>query len=112
MSHSPLPCSKPLDIPLPNPSQSLPRMAENDNLTKSASNSPREIVRRVVERTSDKLGRSKSVGSKHSSKSQRPSLHGSPEHVVSQNQKGKGRQTASPSDVGGSHTTYPYCANS
>ena len=56
MSSSP---SKPLDTPLQSPSQ-----PENDNTTRPVSNSPRELVRRVVERTSDKLGRSKSLGSK------------------------------------------------
>ena len=112
MSHSPLPCSKPLDITLPDPSQSLPRMTENDNLTKSASNSPMEIVRRVVERTSDKLGRGMAVGSKHSPKPQHPSLHGSPKRVVSQSRKGKEQQTTSTSDVGGSYNTYTCCVSS
>lgn len=112
MSHSPLSCSKPLDIPLPDPSHSLPRMTEIDNLTKSASNSPMEIVRRVVERTSDKLGRGMAVGSKHSPKPQHPSLHGSPKRVVSQSRKGKERQTTGTSDVGGSYNTHSYCANS
>jgi len=87
-------------------------MTENDNLTKSASNSPREMVRRVVERTSDKLGKSMSVGSKHSPKLQHPSLHGSPKRVVSQSRKGKERQTASTSDVGGRYNTYSCCVNS
>src|SRR5579863_3065292 len=114
MSHSTLPRSKPVDIPLRNPSHGLPSTTESDSPTKLASNSPREIVRRVVERTSDKLGRSKSVGSKsqHSPNPQSPSLRGSLKHVASQSRKGKGRQTTSTSDLGGSYYTYPCRVNS
>jgi hypothetical protein len=103
MSSSP---SKPLDTPL-HPSQS-----END---RPVSNSPRELVRRVVERTSDKLGRSKSLGSKsqHSPKPQRISSNGTSKRFVSQGRKGKGPQTANIDDLGGTFntcTSYASCA--
>jgi hypothetical protein len=113
MSHSPLPPSKPVDIPLWNSSHGLSSATETSP-TKPASNTPKEIVRRVVERTSDKLGRSKSVGSKSqlSPKPQGPSLRGSLKYVASQSRKGKERQTASTSDLGGSYCAYPCCVNS
>ncbi len=99
MSSSP---SKPLDTPL-HPSQS-----END---RPVSNSPRDLVRRVVERTSDKLGRSKSLGSKsqHSPKSQRTSSNGTSKRFVSQGRKGKGPQTANIDDLGGTFNTCASC---
>jgi hypothetical protein len=92
-----------VDTPLQFPSQS-----ENDSPTKPVSNSPRELVRRVVERTSDKLGRSKSVGSKsqHSPKPQRTSSYGSSKRFVSQGRKGKDQQTANITDLGGTFSNH------
>jgi len=102
--------SKPLDTPLQFSSQS-----ENDNPTRPVSNAPRELVRRVVERTSDKLGRSKSLGSKsqHTPKTQPTSSNGTSKRFVSQGRKGKGPQTANTGDFGGTFNTcpsYPSCA--
>lgn len=113
MSRSSLPRSKPVDIPSQVPSQSSPSLTENDSPAKPASSSPREIVRRVVERTSDKLGRSKSVGSKsqHSPKPQYPSPHGSPKRFMSQSRKGKELQTASTGDLQGTWITYHFCTD-
>jgi len=89
--------SKPIDTPLQFPSQS-----ENDGPTRPVSNSPRELVRRVVERTSDKLGRSKSLGSKSQPpKTQRTSSNGTSMRFVSQGRKGKGPQTTNTGDLGG-----------
>ena len=90
--------SNPVDTPL-----LFPSLFENDSPIKPVSNSPRELVRRVVERTSDKLGRSKSVGSKSqlSPKPQRTSSHGSPKRFVLQGRKGKDPQTANTADLGG-----------
>jgi hypothetical protein len=98
--------SKPLDTPL-HPSQS-----ENDSPTRPVSNSPRELVRRVVERTSDKLGRSKSLGSKsqNSPNPQRTSSNGTSKRFVSQGRKGKGPQTADTGDLGGTFNTCPSSA--
>jgi hypothetical protein len=96
----------PVDTPMQFPSQ-----VENDSPTKPVSNSPRELVRRVVERTSDKLGRSKSVGSKsqHSPKPQRTSSHGSSKRFISQGRKGKDPQTANTADLRGTFNSYPSC---
>ena len=96
--------SSPANTPL-----QLPSQFENDSPTKSVSNSPRELVRRVVERTSDKLGRSKSVGSKsqHSPKPQRTSSNGGSKRFISQGRKGKDPQTANTADLGGTFSTYP-----
>jgi hypothetical protein len=98
--------SKPLDTPLQFSSQS-----ENDNLTRPVSNSPRELVRRVVERTSDKLGKSKSLGSKsqYSPKPQRTSSNGNSKRFLSQGRKGKGPQTSNTGDLGGTFNTCPSC---
>jgi hypothetical protein len=99
--------SKPLDTPLQFSSQS-----ENDNPTRPVSNSPRELVRRVVGRTSDKLGRSKSLGSKsHSPKPQHTSSNGTSKRFVSQGRKGKGPQTANTGDLGGTFNTCPSYAS-
>jgi hypothetical protein len=115
MSHPSLPPSKPVDISLRNPSlgHGLSSATETSP-SKPASNSPKAIVRRVVERTSDKLGRSKSAGSKSqlSPKPQGPSLRGSPKYVALQSRKGKERQTASTSDLGGSYYAYLCFVNS
>jgi hypothetical protein len=110
MSHSSLPPPEPVDIPLRNSSHGLSSATETSP-TKPASNSPKQIVRRVVERTSDKLGRSKSAGSKSqlSPKPQGPSLRGSSKYVASQSRKGKERQT---SDIGGSYYASPRRVNS
>jgi hypothetical protein len=96
--------SNPVDAPMQFPSQ-----FENDSPTKPVSSSPRELVRRVVERTSDKLGRSKSVGSKsqHSLKPQRTSSHGSAKRLISQGRKGKDPQTTNTADLIGTFNTYP-----
>jgi hypothetical protein len=93
--------SNTVDTPL-----QFPTRFENDSPIKPVSNSPRELVRRVVERTSDKLGRSKSVGSKSqlSPKPQRTSPHGSPKRFVSQGRKDKDPQTANTADLGGTLT--------
>lgn len=103
---TPMPSSptKPLDTPL-HPSQS-----ENDNQTRPVSNSPRELVRRVVERTSDKLGRSKSLGSKshNSPNPQRTSSNGTSKGFVPQGRKGKGPQIANTGDLGGTFNIYPH----
>lgn len=90
--------SKPLDTPLQFSTQS-----ENDNTTRPVSNSPRELVRRVVERTSDKLGRTKSLGSKsqQSPKPQGTSSNGTSKRFVLQDRKGKGPQIANTGDLGG-----------
>jgi len=105
MSLSSLPPSKPVDTPLQDPRQGFASLGENNSPAKSVSSSPRDIVRRVVERTSDKLGRSKSLGSKsqHSESLNRlrPSPHGSPKRVDSQSRKGKERQAASTGDLEG-----------
>jgi hypothetical protein len=100
--------SKPLDTPLQFPGQS-----ENDSPTRPVSNSPRELVRRVVERTSDKLGRSKSLGSKlqYSPKTQHTSSNGTSKRFVSQDRKGKDPQTASTGDLGGTFNTCPSYAS-
>jgi hypothetical protein len=100
--------SKPLDTPLQFSSQS-----ENDNPTRPVSNSPRELVRRVVERTSDKLGKSKSLGSKsqQSPKPQRTSANGTSKRFVSQGRKGKGPETANTGDLGGTFNTCPSYAS-
>jgi hypothetical protein len=100
--------SKPLDTPLQFSSQS-----ENDSPTRPVSNSPRELVRRVVERTSDKLGRSKSLGSKspYSPKTQHTSSNGTSKRFISQDRKGKGPQTANTGDLGGTFNTCPSYAS-
>ena len=106
MSHPPLSLSNPVDVPLRGPGQLSSNPSENDSLPKSTSSSPREIVRRVVERTSDKLGRNKSVGSKpqrQSPKSQRSSIPGSPKRFISLSRKGKERQTSSAGDSEGTY---------
>jgi hypothetical protein len=95
--------SNPVDTPL-----QFPTRFENDSSIKPVLNSPRELVRRVVERTSDKLGRSKSAGSKSqlSLKPQRISSHGSPKRFLSQGRKGKDPQTANTADLGGTLTPH------
>lgn len=99
MSHTPLSRPNSVDVPLQDQGQHSTDLAENDSLPKTtASSSPREIVRRVVERTSDKLGRNKSVGSKPQQQSQRPSMPGRPNSSVSQSRKGKARQASSLGD--------------
>ncbi len=100
--------SNPLDTPLQLPSQS-----ENDSPTKPVSNSPRKLVRRVVERTSDKLGRSKSLGSKsqHFPKPQHTSSNVTTKRFSSQGRKGKGPQTAGTGDLGGTFITRPSYAS-
>jgi len=100
--------SNPLDTRLQFPTQS-----ENDSPTKLVPNSPRKLVRRVVERTSDKLGRSKSLGSKsqHPPKTQRASSNGSSKRFVSQSRKGKSPQTANTGDLGGTFNIRPSYAS-
>jgi hypothetical protein len=102
---SPSPLLRPIPIQQ-DPTPTSSNRTENDSPLRSSSSSPRQLVRRVVERTSDKLGRSKSVGSKsqYSPKLQRPSLPGSPKRFLSQSQKS--RQAASTGHLGG---TYNAC---
>ncbi|KAH9044774.1 hypothetical protein EDB85DRAFT_2070865 [Lactarius pseudohatsudake] len=94
MSHNPI------DIPLRDPGQLSPNLVENDSPPKPTSSSPRGIVRRVVGRTSDKLGRNKSVGSKSQQQSPKPQRSGSPKCFISQRRKGKERQTTADSEGG------------
>ncbi|KAH9081951.1 hypothetical protein EDB83DRAFT_2503137 [Lactarius deliciosus] len=92
MSHNPT------DIPLRDPGQLSPNLVGNDSPLKPTSSSPREIVRRVVGRTSDKLGRNKSVGSKSQQQTPKPQRSGSPK-------KGKERQTTADSE--GTNNSHP-----
>ncbi len=73
----------------------------------------RKLVRRVVERTSDKLGRSKSLGSKsqHFPKPQHTSSNVTTKRFSSQGRKGKGPQTAGTGDLGGTFITRPSYAS-
>jgi hypothetical protein len=110
----PLPRSKLLQSSSQDPSPSSSALTENDSPPRPTSTSPREIVRRVVERTSDKLGRSKSLGSKsqHSPKSQRSSLPGSPKCFLSQSRRrSKDQQSASTGDLQGTCNTYDFCTS-
>jgi hypothetical protein len=110
MSPSPLTRSKPVQSPLQDSSPSSSNLTEDDN---SPRYNPRMIVRKVVERTSDKLGRSKSLGTKsqHSPKSQRSSLTGSPKRFLSQNRPSKDQQTTSTGGLGGTCSAYAFSAS-